>query len=716
MRLQDQFDQFSFKSDGVHLNDDTNARVADQLLKSVRYTDLKCFNSSIPVPDINSETEFPNILKRKTYENKKSPPGKKVKTVSDTAPGLKPPNLSNLPITPPPRKSFRELTAACYSISKDMKISPSLETFVKANPEKVEKLSKILQCKTLGQIAVLEEKGKNTYFLITKNCINEPIVCSNVTKCLQLLRNHARSHHIRQITVSNIPGLDNYDLEVMLNKAFGKVEGIEVLIHNVNIPEIVNSSAEEDSSALKPIEAGDPNSHETQFRDASSPAIELENKGDADSVIEQNEVTVIGFFRDKNSELVKSFKQFTGVNGSCFALGYKQEIFNAFGVKSDNAILIMKQGDEAAIYELNSDLTPDRIKNFVTYNTMALIPALTSITRQTISECFIKNQFFILTSPGQKLTEFWTKAKEMADIFKCDILFVKVDLSLAENRSYMEYVNPEPNKLSCVMTKSTENMFAYKMKNSDSEKERNEISNFLKFFGILRLDKNVIENIHQSKWIGHKDSKVDDSKLEHDLTLAVQRLRQEIHDANQLISVLTDTHQKNKQEDISLPEKSINFLEANQISISTLYTNLVAIGHELKEEIRKKESLVIEHSQAKSDIVKLCSEVNILLSKTKEKDEEIQNVKLQFEKQKEIVDIVCKGSEKVKLLEEEIAIESANIAKAHSKMIELSKQHENNDGVEDQVEEAQTDDDQQGEGGNSWSLSGIFNLVKNLFK
>ena len=254
------------------------------------------------------------------------------------------------------------------------------------------------------------------------------------------------------------------------------------------------------------------------------------------------------------------------------------------------------------------------------------------------------------------------------------------------------------------------------MKNSDSEKERNEISNFLKFFGILRLDKNVIENIHQSKRIGHKDSIVDDSKLEHDLTLAVQRLRQEIHDANQLISVLTDTHQKNKQEDISLPEKSINFLEANQISISTLYTNLVAIGHELKEEIRKKESLVIEHSQAKSDIVKLCSEVNILLSKTKEKDEEIQNLKLQFEKQKEIVDIVCKGSEKVKLLEEEIAIESANIAKAHSKMIELSKQHENNDGVEDQVEEAQTDDDQQGEGGNSWSLSGIFNLVKNLFK
>ena len=157
-------------------------------------------------------------------------------------------------------------------------------------------------------------------------------------------------------------------------------------------------------------------------------------------------------------------------------------------------------------------------------------------------------------------------------------------------------------------------------------------------------------------------------------------------------------------------------MEANQISISTLYTNLVAIGHELKEEIRKKESLVIEHSQAKSDIVKLCSEVEILLSKTKEQDEEIQNLKLQFEKQKEIVDIVCKGSEKVKLLEEEIAIESANIAKAHSKMIELSKQHENNDGVEDQVAEAQTDDDQQGEGGNSWSLSGIFNLVKNLFK
>ena len=76
-------------------------------MKSIRYTELKCLNSSIPVPDINSETEFPHILKRKTYENKKVPPGKKVKKVSTPeVPEVNPPNLSNHPIAPPPRKSF----------------------------------------------------------------------------------------------------------------------------------------------------------------------------------------------------------------------------------------------------------------------------------------------------------------------------------------------------------------------------------------------------------------------------------------------------------------------------------------------------------------------------------------------------------------------------------------------------------------------------------
>ena len=90
VRLDDCFDHYSFKPDGVHLNEDTNNRVAMQMLKSVKFTEMRYFSKNIPVPDVASPTEFPNIQnnKRKIYDNteKKFGPWKRTKKSNQKLP------------------------------------------------------------------------------------------------------------------------------------------------------------------------------------------------------------------------------------------------------------------------------------------------------------------------------------------------------------------------------------------------------------------------------------------------------------------------------------------------------------------------------------------------------------------------------------------------------------------------------------------------------
>ena len=407
---------------------------------------------------------------------------------------------------------------------------------------------------------------------------------------------------------------------------------------------------------------------------------EIQTKADAKHFVENNVVGVVGFFRDRNCDLVKNYRELNGVNGARFALGYSEEIFRVFGIETECAILILKRGDEA-LCELAGDINPEQLHNFVMTNTLPLLIPLSSVTSLTVSKCHISNHFLIITSRKQQLSELWPKiiqeAKEMAKIFKSYILFVTVDLELDENKIFEKYCSNEETVIpSFVMTKSTENMIAYKSKNSDCEINE-KISNFFKLFGISDFEQKFIENMPPVKltFSDNNNISVDIMENDSDSVSAVKCLKQELKDANQLIAVLSNTHNSDVEMENNLPSSSVDFIKSNHISITSLYTNMVAMERQLRVENMAKESLLIEVNKSQSDLMKVCSDLKTLSS-------ENQSLKMKIENQDKIISsckAICVGNENIKHFQEVLLKEQNKVAEEQSKVLEFARDNSDQD-------------------------------------
>ena len=205
-------------------------------------------------------------------------------------------------------------------------------------------------------------------------------------------------------------------------------------------------------------------------------------------------------------------------------------------------------------------------------------------------------------------------------------------------------------------------------------------------------------------------------KDEKVLILAVQHLQRELKDANQLISALSQTSQNQEPGNILLPLTSYDFLKSNQISVSSLYTTLVAMEAELR----------LERERNKSMVLKFDSEQTQLLN-----DLTIKTLRLEMEDKHEIIRsslAVCEGFEEMKGLEEElikvkvkVAEEQANIVKILNQETMTStrdpaeqggSQRQVHSGHSRQVEVVHKEVEQ----ASKWTLNSVVKSVKSSFK
>ena len=163
-------------------------------------------------------------------------------------------------------------------------------------------------------------------------------------------------------------------------------------------------------------------------------------------------------------------------------------------------------------------------------------------------------------------------------------------------------------------------------------------------------------------------------KDEKVLILAVQHLQRELKDANQLISVLSQTSQNQEPGNILLPLTSYDFLKSNQISVSSLYTTLVAMEAELRLERERNKSLVLKFD---SEQTQLLNDLNFLISESKIREETIKTLRLEMEDKHEIIRsslAVCEGFEKMKGLEEELIKVKVKVAEEQANIVKISNQ------------------------------------------
>merc|ERR1712080_159398 len=125
------------------------------------------------------------------------------------------------------------------------------------------------------------------------------------------------------------------------------------------------------------------------------PAKALDNVEAAHAFVADNKVAVIGFFKDLESKEAAAFNQAAGsMDDNVFGISSASAVFDAFDVKDDAAVILMKKFDEGRNH-LDGDITPETIAAFVGANSLPLVVDFNQDTAKMIFSGAVKSHLLM---------------------------------------------------------------------------------------------------------------------------------------------------------------------------------------------------------------------------------------------------------------------------------------------------------------------------------
>ncbi|KAJ8399719.1 hypothetical protein AAFF_G00408240 [Aldrovandia affinis] len=159
----------------------------------------------------------------------------------------------------------------------------------------------------------------------------------------------------------------------------------------------------------------------------------------AESLIADNEVAVIGFFKDAESDGAKGFlRAAEAVDDIPFALASDDALFSKFEVSNDGVVLFKKFDEGRNTFD--GELTKENLLNFIKANQLPLVIEFTEQTAPKIFGGEIKSH--ILMFVPKEASDFQDKMdqfKKAAEGFKGKILFIFIDSDLEDNQRILEF-------------------------------------------------------------------------------------------------------------------------------------------------------------------------------------------------------------------------------------------------------------------------------------
>ncbi|KAK2714493.1 protein disulfide-isomerase-like [Artemia franciscana] len=198
------------------------------------------------------------------------------------------------------------------------------------------------------------------------------------------------------------------------------------------------------------------------------PAVDLKNRDQSKAFIEDNEVAVIGFFKDQSSEKGRTFLSVAAVLDDVkFGITSDSQVYADHDV-SDEAIVLFKKFDDGLV-NFNGEWTEDAVKTFVQGESLPLVVELNRETASKIVGGEIKSHLLIFVS---KITEQYQKAheaaKQLARNFRGQLLFVTVDTEEEHHQGIMEFCGIKKTELPTMrLIKLEEDMTKYKPENPE---------------------------------------------------------------------------------------------------------------------------------------------------------------------------------------------------------------------------------------------------------
>jgi protein disulfide-isomerase A1 len=191
------------------------------------------------------------------------------------------------------------------------------------------------------------------------------------------------------------------------------------------------------------------------------PAVQINSIDESKSFNENDDVVVIGFFKDQESEEAKAFLQVaSGMDDVKFGITSEAEVFAEHKVV-ENGVVLLKKFDEGR-NDLEGDLTEENIKTFVVSNRLPLVVEFTAEAASKIFGGDVKNHILLFLKKEDS-KEILTGYTEAAKDFKGKILFIYLDTASEDNARIMEFFGLKESEVPAVrLITLAEDMTKYK--------------------------------------------------------------------------------------------------------------------------------------------------------------------------------------------------------------------------------------------------------------
>ncbi|XP_069570005.1 protein disulfide-isomerase [Brachyistius frenatus] len=159
----------------------------------------------------------------------------------------------------------------------------------------------------------------------------------------------------------------------------------------------------------------------------------------AEALIADNEVAVLGFFKDADSDGAKAFERAAeAVDDVPFALTSSDAVYAKFEVSKDSVVLFKKFDEGRNTFD--GELSKEKLLAFVKSNQLPLVIEFTEQTAPKIFGGEIKSHILMfLPKAASDFQDKMGEFKKAAEGFKGQILFIFIDSDVDDNQRILEF-------------------------------------------------------------------------------------------------------------------------------------------------------------------------------------------------------------------------------------------------------------------------------------
>lgn len=225
----------------------------------------------------------------------------------------------------------------------------------------------------------------------------------------------------------------------------------------------------------------------------------MENVEDAKKFVKSNTVTVIGFFKDRESAEAKAFLHAANiVDEFPFAITSNEAVYKEYDAKC-GAIILFKDFDEGkAVFE--GEITDENVKKFVTSNSMPLVVEFNHDSAQRIFGGEIKNHLLLfLSKESGQIDKIRESIKDIAKKYREQVLFVSINADEEDHQRILEFFGMKKEEVpSMRLIRLEDDMSKYKPE-SDAITAEN-IDQFVQKFLDGKLKKHLLSQDLPDDW------------------------------------------------------------------------------------------------------------------------------------------------------------------------------------------------------------------------